>query len=127
MDAKILIPAHSSVENTYSLNFTKIGDREASYGFDCDSEGNILIKPLKDREKNILPWLDNYMFCQSNIGKIFHKPQIVEHEHTTIEPAVAECGTCKERFLMYVSRLGTCRCPNCNQLYNAFGQELERE
>lgn len=111
---KIVKEKTSTIKSYYELEFLLIEDKTGGLSFPCDENGNV--KELNPGAQ------ENYEYALANPDK-YTKPRVIKRTYKDIEPAEGLCS-CGERILIENQYCGAFECPNCNQWYNLFGQEL---
>lgn len=115
-DAKIIHPRERKTDISYNRVFQRIGDYNGNgFSFSCDKDGNLLNASEAA--------MKNFKACLAD-PEHYEDYGVVEHKHTYMENAIAECSNCGTEFELYDEYLGACECPNCGQWYNLSGQEL---
>ena len=110
-----IIPAETIEEKSNERFFQAINEPTGcGYGFDCTENGNPIFHNESQKE--------NYNYCITHPEK-FKDLGVQERIRTYKEPAkrICHCGT---KIYLTNQYLGACKCPECGQWYNLFGQEL---
>ena len=87
--------------------------------FPCDENGNVLFDQMQE------PAVRNYKRC-IELGPERFPVAFNEVERRVCrwrEPSSGICN-CGKRIELYNEYMGACKCPNCGQWWNLFGQEL---
>ncbi len=84
------------------------------FGFPCSPDGEPMLNPASK---------ENYDFCMAHPEKFVRYNKVVEYRRRYKENARGTCH-CGEQVELYDEYMGACRCFNCGQWYNLFGQEL---
>lgn len=111
---KILSEREKRQHVEYEQTFTCIGDENdgCGFGFPCEKDGTLIHNESYDC------WIKNYESCLAHPER-FEAEGVKKISWWYTEPAHALCS-CGEEILLQ----GDTECPNCGQLYNAFGQPL---
>ena len=117
--SKIIKEAHIETFVRYTREFEWEGHKNCGYSFPCDEQGNI--------EELCPEGLQNYKNCMTgNMTtdgyKLIDLGVRKEVRKFHVNPSI-ECD-CGEQFILFNEYMGACSCPNCEQWYNLFGQQL---
>lgn len=100
---------------TYEMSFLYKDDLNAGFGFPCDKSGVVDTGSLEDCG------LKNYEWCKTH-RELFDIQ--LEKQQSSEKHGICDC--CGKMVWVFPDRYGEFRCPGCGQLYNAFGQRLDK-
>jgi hypothetical protein len=128
---KIISERHRESHTEYSLQFDLIGERKGNgYGFPLLSKAIIPLKESETESNKYVPcseedctWWKSYLSVKED-REHYKEPYVDKNAWYWTEPAHALCK-CGTEILLEDDYMGACQCPNCEQWYNLFGEEVK--